>query len=271
MTAAGASRVRQTFAACRARGRPALVTYVMGGDPDLPASLELALACARGGADLLEIGMPFSDPIADGPVIQRASERSLKAGTTAAGCLELAARLRRELPATPLALMGYLNPVLAVGLDAFLGRCAEAGVDAVILPDLPVEEAGQAREIAARRGVGLVFLIAPTSTPARARAALDASTAFAYFVSVTGVTGARAALPEETAARLDELRRPAGPPVVVGFGVSTAEQVRALGAHADGVVVGSAIVSRAAEPGSTPERAARVEAFVRSLLPAATP
>ena len=260
-------RVRATFARCRAAGRPALVTYVMGGDPDLPASLELALSCARGGADLLEIGMPFSDPIADGPVIQRASERSLRAGTTVAGCLELAAQLRRKLPDTPLALMGYLNPVLAMGPDAFFGRCAEAGADAAILPDLPVEEAGAYRSLARKHGVGLVFLIAPTSTPARARAALDASTAFAYFVSVTGVTGARAALPAETAARLDELRRPEGPPVVVGFGVSTAEQVRALGAHADGVVVGSAIVSRIAEPGAAAERAARVEAFVRSLHP----
>jgi len=260
-------RVRATFARCRAAGRPALVTYVMGGDPDLPASLELALACARGGADILEIGMPFSDPIADGPVIQRASERSLKAGTTAAGCLELAAQLRRKLPDTPVALMGYLNPVLTMGPDAFFGRCAEAGADAAILPDLPVEEAEDFRALAKKHGVGLVFLIAPTSTPARARAALDASTAFAYFVSVTGVTGARAALPAETAARLDELRRPEGPPVVVGFGVSTAEQVRALGAHADGVVVGSAIVSRIAEPGAAAERAARVEAFVRSLHP----
>jgi len=260
-------RVRATFARCRAAGRPALVTYVMGGDPDLPASLELALACARGGADILEIGMPFSDPIADGPVIQRASERSLKAGTTAAGCLELAAQLRRKLPDTPVALMGYLNPVLTMGPDAFFGRCAEAGADAAILPDLPVEEAEDFRALAKKHGVGLVFLIAPTSTPARARAALDASTAFAYFVSVTGVTGARAALPAETAARLDELRRPEGPPVVVGFGVSTAEQVRALGDHADGVVVGSAIVSRIAEPGAAAERAARVEAFVRSLHP----
>ncbi|HEY8208188.1 MAG TPA: tryptophan synthase subunit alpha [Myxococcaceae bacterium] len=254
-------RIRHAFAT----RRPALVTYVMGGDPDLPESLELALACARGGADLIELGMPFSDPIADGPVIQRASERALKSGTTVAGCLELAAQLRRKLPSTPLALMGYLNPVLAMGMDPFLARCVEAGVDAVILPDLPVEEAGEFRALAAKRGVGLVFLIAPTSTPARVQAALDASTAFAYFVSVTGVTGARTALPEETAARLDSLRRPSGPPVVVGFGVSSAEQVRSLGAHADGVVVGSAIVSRIAEPGTGAEKAARVESFVRSL------
>ncbi|HVE86527.1 MAG TPA: tryptophan synthase subunit alpha [Myxococcales bacterium] len=258
-------RLRATFAACRAQGRPALVTYVMGGDPDIPTSLDLALACARGGADILEIGMPFSDPIADGPVIQRAAERSLKAGTTVAGCLELAAELRRQLPDTPLALMGYLNPVLSMGTGAFVLRCAEAGVDAIILPDLPVEEAAQLREQAAACGVGLVFLIAPTSTPARATAALDASTAFAYFVSVTGVTGARAALPEETATRLDALRRPEGPPVVVGFGVSTSDQVRALGTHADGVVVGSAIVFRIAQPDSSAQKVARVESFVRSL------
>jgi tryptophan synthase alpha chain len=255
-------RIRKAFGGAR---RPALVTYLMGGDPDLATSLDLALACARGGADLIELGMPFSDPIADGPVIQRASERALKSGATAAGVLELAAQLRRRLPELPVALMGYLNPALAMGLDPFLARCAEAGVDAVILPDLPVEESADLRALAEKRRVGTVFLIAPTSTPARAQAALDASTAFAYFVSVTGVTGARAALPEETAARLDALRRPSGPPVVVGFGVSTAEQVRALGAHADGVVVGSAIVSRIAEPGTAAERTARVESFVRSL------
>jgi tryptophan synthase alpha chain len=256
-------RLSRAFAA----RRPALVTYVMGGDPDLPASLEMALACARGGADLIELGMPFSDPIADGPVIQRAAERSLKSGTTLAGVLDVAARFREARPDTPLALMGYLNPVLSMGLDAFLGRCAQAGVDAVILPDLPVEEAAQYRELARKHGVGTVFLIAPTSTPVRARAALEASTAFAYFVSVTGVTGARTALPSDVTFALDQLRRPGAPPVVVGFGIQSAEQVQALGAHADGVVVGSAVVNRVGELGTTAERAARVEAFVRSLQP----
>ena len=261
-------RIRKAFGGAR---RPALVTYLMGGDPDLAASLDLAAACAWGGADLIELGMPFSDPIADGPVIQRASERALKSGTTVAGVIELAAQLRQQFPSLPVALMGYFNPVLAMGLDDFLRRCAAAGVDAVILPDLPVEESAELRQLARKHGVGTVFLIAPTSTPARAQAALDASTAFAYFVSVTGVTGARAALPEETAARLDALRRPSGPPVVVGFGVSSAEQVRALGAHADGVVVGSAIVSRIAEPGTADERRERVTTFVHSLRPSATP
>ncbi len=263
-------RIRKVFATCRQQGRPALVTYVMGGDPDLPASLEMALACARGGADVIELGMPFSDPIADGPVIQRAAERSLRAGTTVADCLDLAAQLRRRLPDMPVALMGYLNPVLSMGLDAFLDRCAESGVDAVILPDLPLEEAGQIRMLARERGVGLVFLIAPTSTPARAQAALDASTAFAYFVSVTGVTGARAAPSDETIARLDQLAGASRPPLVVGFGVSNADQVRSLGAHANGVVVGSAIVSRIAGSGTTAEKRDRVESFVRSLVPFVT-
>lgn len=258
------SRLDRAFARARDEKRAALITYVMSGDPDLEASREAALACIRGGADILELGMPFSDPIADGPTIQRAGERALASGTTVVKCLELAQSLRGATDA-PIVLMGYANPVLSMGLDAFVLRAVRAGVDAVILPDLPPEEAGELRSAAAREGLRTVFLVAPTSTQARSSAACEASTGFVYLVSVAGVTGARQAVGSDVVLQLASLRAVSRVPVVVGFGVSTPEHASALGPHADGVVVGSAIVSRIAEPGSAAERVARVEAFVRSL------
>jgi len=266
----GPDRIAAAFAARRARGEPALVTFVMGGDPDLPTSREMALACVRGGADLLEIAVPFSDPIADGPTIQAASERALASGTTLEACLGLAAEVRRET-GTPIALMGYVNPVFALGEARFLDGCARSGVDAVILPDLPPEEAEDFGRLARERGVGVVFLLAPTSTQARVAAACAAATGFVYFVSVTGVTGARKALPEDLSGQLARVRAASPVPVVVGFGISTPEQARALGRLADGVVVGSAIVERVARGGSRQARAARVIHFVRSLRRAMRP
>ena len=257
-------RIAAAFATARAEGRAALVTYVMGGDPDLATSRDMALACAEGGADLLEIGMPFSDPIADGPTIQAAGERALAAGATVEGCLRLAADVRKRTGA-PIALMGYVNPVLAYGEERFLDGCARAGVDAVILPDLPPEEAEAFRALAAARGVRTVFLIAPTSTEGRVAEACAAATGFVYFVSVTGVTGARAALPEDLGHRVAAVRARSPVPVVVGFGVSTPEQARHVGRLADGVVVGSAIVSRVAKGGTRRVRAARVRRFVAGL------
>jgi tryptophan synthase alpha chain len=257
-------RLSSTFARCRSEGRAALVTYVMAGDPDLKASRAMALACVEAGADILELGMPFSDPMADGPTLQRASERSLASGTTLEGCLEVAAAVRKKTK-VPIALMGYVNPVLAYGEARFLDRCREVGVDAVILPDLPPEEAVDFCALAQEQSISTVFLLAPTSTPARRKAAGEAATGFLYFVSVTGVTGARRSLPEDLAGQLEEVRGGSPVPVVVGFGVSTPEQAHALGQLADGVVVGSAIVSRIAQGGNAKARADRVTRFVRSL------
>jgi tryptophan synthase alpha chain len=234
-------RIQAAFDAAAKRGSAALVTYVMAGDPDLATSRDMALACAAGGADILEIGMPFSDPIADGKTIQGAGERALRSGTTIASCLKIAAEVRRRTPAA-IALMGYVNPVLAYGEERFLDDCAAAGVDALILPDLPPEEASSFRVAAAERGVKLVFLLAPTSTPARVAAACDAATGFVYFVSVTGVTGARASLPADLGAKVAAVRKRSPVPVVVGFGVGTPAQARSVGKLADGVVVGSALV-----------------------------
>jgi tryptophan synthase alpha chain len=264
------TRLETTFARCRAANEAALVTYVMGCDPDPTTSKAMALACVEGGADVLEIGIPFSDPIADGPTIQRAAQRALGRGTTTEDVLALAAAVRARCE-TPIALMGYLNPILAHGPERFLDDCARAGVDALIVPDLLPEEAGELGVLAAARGVGLVFLLAPTSNAARIEAAARASTAFVYFVSVTGVTGARRALPEEVGRQVAAVRAEARVPVVIGFGVSTPEQARALGPLADGVVVGSAIVERIAEGGARDARATRVSRFVRSLKRALRP
>ncbi|HTP50791.1 MAG TPA: tryptophan synthase subunit alpha [Anaeromyxobacteraceae bacterium] len=260
----GIDRTREAFRAAQERGEAALVTYVMAGDPDLPTSRAMALACAEGGADVIEIGMPFSDPIADGKTIQAAGERALSGGTRLADCLELAAAVRRGTGAA-LALMGYVNPVLSYGEARFLDGCAEAGVDAVILPDLPPEEALDFRRLAAERGVGTVFLLAPTSTAERVEGACAAATAFVYFVSVTGVTGARRALRGDLAEKVSRVRGRSRVPVVVGFGVSSPALAREAGRLADGVVVGSAIVERIARGGTRAERADRVRRFVSSL------
>jgi tryptophan synthase alpha chain len=257
-------RIRATFDRCRAAGEAALVTYVMGGDPDLATAKAMALACVEGGADLLELGVPFSDPIADGPTIQHAAERALAAGTTTADVLSIAAAVRARSD-VPIALMGYLNPILAHGVERFALDCERAGVDAVIVPDLLPEEAGEIAPALAKGGVRTVFLLAPTSGPARVDAAARAATGFLYFVSVTGVTGARKAAPAEIGPQVAAVRARSAVPVVIGFGVSTPAEARALGGLADGVVVGSAIVKRIAEGGSRTARAERVRRFVGSL------
>jgi tryptophan synthase alpha chain len=261
--AAPADRIAEAFALARAEGRAALVTYVMAGDPDLATSEAMALACVEGGADLVELGIPFSDPMADGPTIQHAAERALAAGTTLAGVLEVAKAVRAR-SGVPIALMGYLNPILSFGVDRFAAAAARAGVDALIVPDLLPEEAEVLAPLAGR-GVRTVFLLAPTSTPARIEAAARAASGFLYFVSVAGVTGAKRPVAAEVGPVVAAVRARSPVPVVIGFGVSDPAQARALAPLADGVVVGSAVVSRVAEPGARRVRAERVRAFVRSL------
>jgi tryptophan synthase alpha chain len=257
-------RIAAAFARCREAGETALVTYVMAGDPDVATSKAMVLACAEGGADLVEIGIPFSDPIADGPTIQHAAERALAVGTTTRDVLAVAAHLRGRSD-VPIALMGYLNPILAHGVDRFARDCERAGVDALIVPDLLPEESGDVSPLLASRGVRTVFLLAPTSGPERIAGAARAASGFLYFVSVTGVTGARTPAPTDVGPRLAAVRAASDVPVVIGFGVSSPEQAKALGRLADGVVVGSAIVQRIAKGGSRAERAARVRRFVASL------
>jgi len=256
--------IAQTFARTRDAASSALVTYVMAGDPSASASRDMALACAKGGADILELGMPFSDPIADGPTIQRAAERSLLTGTTLVDVLKVAREIRKKTDA-PTVLMGYVNPVFSYGLPKFLTDAANAGVQACILPDLPPEEAEEYCALAKDRGIRTVFLLAPTSTPARYAQVFRLATGFVYFVSVTGVTGARTELPVDLTRQLDSLRERSPVPVVVGFGVAEPAQVASLAPHADGVVVGSAIVNHVAGPGPIASRVRKLEGFVRSL------
>jgi len=222
------------------RGGTALVCYAMGGDPTLAATEELLRAIDGEGAEVIEIGLPFSDPIADGPTLQAAATRALRAGTTLARLLDSVGRLRLR---APLVAMGYMNPIERMGTAAFAGALAQAGIAGAIVPDLPLEEAGPLRGELAQAGVDLVPLLAPTTGPERAAAIAREARGFLYYVSVTGVTGARSELPADLAARLREMRALSKVPLAVGFGISRPEQARALRGLADGVVVGSALVA----------------------------
>ena len=222
------------------RGGTALVCYAMGGDPTLAATEELLRAIDGEGAEVIEIGLPFSDPIADGPTLQAAATRALRAGTTLARLLDSVGRLRLR---APLVAMGYMNPIERMGTAAFARALAQAGIAGAIVPDLPLEEAGPLRGELAQAGVDLVPLLAPTTGPERAAAIAREARGFLYYVSVTGVTGARSELPADLAARLREMRALSKVPLAVGFGISRPEQARALRGLADGVVVGSALVA----------------------------
>ncbi len=255
------TRLASAFRRARGEGRSALLVYLMAGDPSLAATEELALACVRGGADILELGVPFSDPIADGPEIQMAGQRALRSGARPRDVLNLAARLRARTE-VPLVLMSYLNPILALGPREFAARARAAGLDGLIIPDMPLEESDEVRTLLDAQGIDLVQLVSPATPPARAAAIGKASRGFLYVVSRYGTTGMRSDLPEGLALRLEELRRLTALPLAVGFGVSTKEHVEALASiGADGVVVGSAVVRLIAE---RPE-AKTIEGFVADL------
>jgi tryptophan synthase alpha chain len=235
------TRIGETFTRLRREGRKAFVAFVTAGDPSLERTVEVALALERGGADVLELGVPFSDPLADGPVIQRSSERALRRGTTLAGVLGAVREIRRSSQ-LPLLLFGYFNPFLRYGLERLAAEAKAAGVDGVLVTDLPPEEADEWLGIARRAGLDSVFLAAPTSPDERLRRVAAASSGFVYAVSRTGVTGEREAISEDARGLLARLKAATQAPVALGFGISTPEQVAAAAAVADGVVVGSALV-----------------------------
>jgi len=235
------SRLEGTFARLRARGERALLPYFTAGDPSLADTRRLVIEAARRGADVIELGVPFSDPLADGPVIQRAGARALAAGTTVARVLETVSALRAEID-VPLVLLTYYNPVLAFGLKAFARTAVDAGVDGAIVADMPPEESGPLATEADAVGLDLVYMLAPTSTPPRVRLIAKKSRGFVYVVSLTGVTGERQELPDDLATQIGVLRRATTMPVCVGFGISTPAQVATVGRIADGAAVGSAIV-----------------------------
>ena len=236
------STIGAIFARCREEKRAAFIPYLTGGDPDLETSARLIEALADGGADIIEVGVPFSDPIADGPVNQRAAVRALEAGVTLPGILEMVARVRTRIE-TPIVLFSYFNPLLAHGLQTVAEQAAISGVDGILCVDLPPDEDdGGFRDYCSAAGVDSVYLLSPTSTPARVRIVAEASSGFVYYVSRTGVTGVQKELTSELQKELKKIRRKVDLPVAVGFGISSPEQVSAVAKVADGVVVGSALV-----------------------------
>jgi len=241
-----ASRIESRFAGLKREGRAGFVAYVMAGDPDAETSLQIIGGLPAAGADLIEVGFPFSDPMAEGPPIQRAAQRALAAGMTLGGVLDLVRRFRAGDAATPIVLMGYLNVLLSYGLDAFAHDAAAAGVDGAIVVDCPPEEAGPLADALDRAGVALIRLATPTSDDARLKVIARRTAGFVYYVSVAGVTGVKAVDEAGVGPAVARIRRATGLPVAVGFGIRTPEQASAVAKLADAVVVGSALVDEVA-------------------------
>lgn len=258
------SRIAETFARLRAEGRPGLVTYTTAGDPDVARSAAILVALARAGADVLEVGVPFSDPLADGPVIQRAVERALAAGGSMRVTLDMIASIRAEVSA-PIVLFTYANPIVRMGLDAFAARAARAGVDGVLALDLPVEEADEFRAALTRQCIDTIFLLSPTTIESRIRRAGELGSGFLYGISRLGVTGARDTVATGAEDMVRRIRSVTDLPLALGFGISKPEHVAEVGAYADAAVVGSALVALIAETTGAPDQMARIEDYVRSL------
>ncbi len=258
------SRLADTFARLRAEGRRGLVTFATAGDPDLTRSAEILGALDRAGADVLEVGVPFSDPLADGPVIQRASERALAAGGSLGASLDMIARVRPQIGA-PLVVFSYANPLLRMGVEAFARRAASAGVDGVLALDLPIEEAAEFRETLSAAGLDTIFLLSPTTTDARIRKAVELGGGFLYGISRLGVTGARDLVASGAEALVRRVRAHTALPIALGFGISRPEHVAEVTRYADAAVVGSALVSVIAEASGKADLIDRVEAYVRWL------
>ena len=259
------SRLPATFACIRAgTNGPGLVTYVTAGDPDLARTEGILRALDRAGADVLEVGVPFSDPLADGPVIQRATERALASGTTLTGVLDMVGRLRSELSA-PIVIFSYANPILQLGAERFADRARDAGVDGVLVLDLPIEEADQFRTLLASRGIDTILLLSPTTTDERLRRVAFLGSGFLYAISRLGVTGARDAIADGAEEMVRRIRAVSSLPIALGFGISKPEHVREVGQWADAAVVGSALVSVIADAGASRDLNMRVEEYVRWL------
>ena len=264
------NRIDATFQKLRGAGHRAFMPFIAAGDPDLDTSAAIVKACVQRGADLIELGIPYSDPVADGPAIQGAFARALDAGATLDGVFAMVRAVRREIPDTPIVSMLSFSIVFRVGPAEYMRRAAEAGLDGAIIPDLAVEEADETLAAAKANGLNLVFLVAPSTTEERVRLILERANGFIYCVSVAGVTGARDRLPDELADRVAHLKAETDVPVAVGFGVSSPEHVRMVHRVADGAIVGSAltkVIHAAVESGRDPVRAAAD--FVAELTRAA--
>ncbi|WP_105404808.1 tryptophan synthase subunit alpha [Neorhizobium sp. T7_12] len=264
------ARMDKRFAALKAEGRPALITYIMGGDPDFETSLGIMKALPDAGADLIELGMPFSDPMADGPAVQMAGQRALKDGQTLAKTLELARRFREGDTETPIVMMGYYNPIYVYGVEKFLDDVIASGIDGLIVVDLPPEMDDELCIPALAKGVNFIRLATPTTDDKRLPAVLKNTSGFVYYVSMNGITGSALPDPSLIGGAVKRIKGHTALPVCVGFGVKTADHAKAIGAAADGVVVGSAIVSQIAgsltkDGKAGPDTVAAVATLVRGL------
>jgi tryptophan synthase alpha chain len=268
LTRSGTQRISWAFQQAREAGRAALMPYFTLGYPDAPTSLEVIEAIAGAGADLIELGVPFSDPLADGPTIQNSTHIALEKGISVRACLELTAELRRRGVRQPFLLMGYVNPILAYGVERYAADAAESGADGLIVPDLPPEEAETLEAACRNHGLALVYLVSPASPPERVALVARRTEGFLYLVSLTGVTGARSELPAGLAEFIARVRQVACTPLAVGFGISTPQQARLVGQLADGVIVGSALIEAAGRDGRPAQTAAD---FIRALKLALRP
>lgn len=262
----GIGHILHTFNRLRAEDRAALMPYFTLGYPDADKSLDIVQSIAENGADLIELGVPFSDPLADGPTIQRSTQDALAKGITVHQCLELTGDLRRRGVVQPLILMGYFNPILSYGPEQFVTDAAKNGVDGLIVPDLPPEEAGELEQACRRWNLALIYLLAPTSTDERIQLVVERSSGFVYLVSVTGVTGARTTLSDDLEVFIQRVRNATNKPLAVGFGVSTAEQAGMIGRMADGVIIGSALIDAVRGSATPAVQAAAFIARVRAEL-----
>jgi len=264
-------RIEQTFNRLREKGEKALVVYLTAGDPDVSTTEVLVKALAAAGVDVLEIGVPFSDPTADGPVIQAASRRALKSGATLAAILEMIARVR-QVSDIPIVLFGYYNPILIYGNEAFAAKAKAAGVDGILVVDLPPEESAELRKYTDRAGIDFISLIAPTTSDQRVLHIAEKATGFLYNISITGVTGTARPRVEDIRRDVARIRKVSALPVVVGFGISTPDQAAKIAPCADGIVIGSAVVKLIAENTGRDDLASRVASFagaIRKALPVA--
>ena len=271
--AANSTRISQRFAELRASGELGIIAYITAGDPSLDATLRFVIALAEAGADAIELGIPFSDPLADGPTIQRASERALKAGTTLASVIDLVRRIRdakSQASKVPLILFGYYNPIFQMGLEKFAAAASQAGADGVLVTDLTPEESADYRRILAAHNLDTVFLGAPTSTDERLATIAAVTSGFLYLISRTGVTGAKDSLPDDLPALLRRARSRTNLPIAVGFGISLPGHVSVLGGLADAAVVGSALVSEIENANSVDAASTALAARIRSLKQAAS-
>jgi tryptophan synthase alpha chain len=255
------TRIDAKFADLKAKGKKAFVSYIMAGDPDFDASLALMRGLPEAGVDVIELGLPFTDPMADGPTIQLAGQRALEAGMTLNRTLEMATEFRKDDDTTPIVLMGYYNPIYSMGVDAFLSAAKAAGIDGLIVVDLPPEEDEELCLPAQAAGLNFIRLATPTTDDKRLPRVVQNTSGFVYYVSITGITGAAEAEAGDVAPEVTRIQKASGLPVIVGFGVNTPAKSEAIAGVADGVVVGSAIVSRIAAGDST----ADVLAFVKTL------